>query len=173
MAELNTSQRTKKPIASHSFELKILGVDGDLPLVYAVDAVRGLGTAKTNIIRFRNGAISDTTTTPYSGISTPDPVTLEGVVSFDMADLKELETWADQVKGKATSAFVGGEYRDVTIEAVVRNKWAQTISGVTGAGKLKLTNCLLTGLSVSDFDINASEVSTYTLTLEYQEMEVL
>lgn len=167
--DLNT--RTDTPVGNFAFEVKINGLSGELPLELGVDAVRGLGDARTGVIRHRTSGVSATTQTPYPGLSTPDSVTLEGSWFYDMNDIERLDGWRKQVKGDIIPSAIEGIYRDVTIHLTVDNEMLVDI--FTGGKVIKLLNAIAVRFSFSDFDINSPAFSSWSLELEYEEMQIL
>lgn len=173
MADRNLKKRSDTPAGNFGFHVKIFGVtDADtVELELPVDAVRGLGDGRTSTIRHRPNGFSATTQTPFPGLSVPDAVTLEGSWLYDMGDLRKLQSWRDQVKGKLLPGAIGGIYRDITIHPTADNEFQNTV--ITGDGTLRLSNCIAVRLTVADFDINAPAVSNWSLEVEFEDMSVL
>jgi hypothetical protein len=176
MADRDFTKRSEIPVGNFAFEVKIIGVSEgeEIKLELPVDAVRGLGDGRTSVIRHRSNGFSADTQTPYPGISTPDDVTLEGSWLYDMADLKLLQEWRNQVKGALNISAFGGIYRDVTIHPQAINDDLNVVEDFPSASShIKLINAIATRLTVADFDINAPAVSSWSLELAFEDMVIL
>lgn len=171
MADLK--QRSLTPVGNFSFVVRILGAgdEGNIDLNLPVDAVRGVGDGRTSVIRHRPNGFSATTQTPFPGLSVPDSVTLEGSWLYDMADLKKLQEWRDQVKGKLQVAQIGGIYRDITVHPIIRDENQSQVGEQSTF--MRLTNCIATRLSIADFDVNSPQVSNWQLEVEFEDLTVL
>ena len=174
-AERNKSRSTTG-VANFNFLVEIYptgGAEGELPkLSLPVDAVRGLSDGRTTSIRHRINSTSSAVTTPYPGISTPDPVTLEGSFLFDMEDLIALQMWRKEVKGQKVvnpGGLIAGYFRNIKVTPVSANPDGDTNPILAGSFKLK--NAWAARLSISDFDINSPAICNWSLEIEYEDME--
>lgn len=162
-------KRSATPAGNFEFEVQVLDLSGTMALELPVNAVRGLGDGRTNVIRHRANPFGAATQTPYPGLSVPDNVTLEGHWFYDAGDVKLLKDWRDQCIGKAVVSPLG-YFRDVQ---VLPNpaKEDGTLLGLASAS-YKLINCVAVNLRIDDFDINNPRVSFWQLELAFEDMLV-
>lgn len=163
------------PIGNFHFHVAIYdALSQKIDLALPVDAVRGLNSGNTNMIWHRNNGFSSTHLTPHAGLTTTDPVTIEGTCLYFMEDAKRLKEWHDQVTGKINVASIGGEYRDIVITPGKRDEFGASVPAETDEQpvKIRLVNCVISKLSISDFDANAPGFLTWSVEIRYERQEV-
>jgi hypothetical protein len=175
MSEINKSKRSGNAVGNFNFKVEIISATGEAgpQLVLPVDAVRGLGDAKTNVIRYRSGGLANVTSRPYPGLSpNPPPCTIEGTYLFDLGDIKELAAWRDQVKGKVLSDGIS-YFRDIMVvpDSADFDSLGVAVPEIVGTSII-LRNCICVALNLADFDINSPAVSSWSMEIEYEEMEI-
>jgi hypothetical protein len=130
------------------------------------------------VIRHRSSGISDASKTPYPGLSEAGNITLEGIYLADLSDLKALQNWDDQCKGRAAILSLGGYRREVTIKHLARASEEQ-VDYLSLNQELPVTrqevyrNCMVVAMNLGDLDGQSSNMATWTLEIAFEEMEVL
>lgn len=143
-----------------------------------IDAVRGRGRAKTNMIYHRSSGLSDASKTPYPGLSQAGNITLEGIYLADLNDLRKIQAWDNECKGRTVPSFTGGYRRELTVKHLARASEEQ-IDFISSDEELPVTkqevyrNCIVVGFMLGDLDGQSANMATWTLEIAYEEMEVL
>jgi len=143
-----------------------------------IDAVRGRGRSKTNVIRHRSSGLSDSSKTPFPGLSEAGNITLEGIYLADLNDLRLLQNWDSQCKGRAPILSLGGYRREITVKHIARAAETQT-DFISLNQDLPITkqevyrNCMCVALMLGDLDGQNANFATWTLEIAYEEMEIL
>lgn len=174
----NPSKKSQRALASHDFIVSIdrlLGPGETQSLVMGVDAVKGLSDAKTNVIYHRANGLESTVLTPFPGLSKAENITLEGIYLADMADLKALQDWHDEVKGKKLVSL--GDYkRIITIKHLARdldgNDLLKDNKEISVKRKFVVKDAFITKLSVGDLDANSPNFATWSIEIAFSDMEI-
>jgi len=163
--------RSTSAVGNFNFSVKIYSIGSESPvLTLPADSIKGIGDARTTVMRHRVNPQGWAVTTPYSGISTPEPVTIEGSYLFDAADIISLQEWHQQAQGKvhvAGTEAIAGYYREIVVMPT-----SEDSSGVIVGSSIKLLNCMPVRVSIADFDLNAPAISNWSIEIEFEDMIV-
>lgn len=171
----DAKKRSGTGVGNFNFNVRIYEQNGgeNPVLTLPADAVRGLGDGRTTVMRHRMSQVGWSTLTPYPGLSTPDAVTIEGSFLFDFADLKNLQDWRDQAKGKIGGPdVVAGYFRSISVMPASLDTDADGVQSEILGGEIRLVNAIPVRLSFSDFDINSPAIMSWSLEVEYEDMIV-
>jgi len=136
-----------------------------------VDAVRGLGDPRTNVVRHRADGLMSSVMGAHPGLSTAENVTLEGIYLADLNDLKVLKKWHNQCMGKETVDVLGGFRREITIKHMSRAAETQN-NFLQDVQQFSLQNCICVRLGLGDLDSNAEGFATWTMEIAFDDFVI-